>query len=520
MTSNHSPLILAIDNGTQSIRALLFDLNGHLVKKSKIDITPYFSRHPGWAEQDPNYFWQSLTKACNSLWAEGAIDKAQIKAVSLTTQRGTYVCVDKEGQAIRPAIIWLDQRQATIETPLGFGMKYLARIIGKAKTINHFRKRSYSQWLAQNEPGNWHNTDKFLLLSGWHHFKLTGEFKDSSAAQIGYIPFNYRTKRWATKWDWRWQATGIQRGQLPELVEPGSVVGYITQEAAAQTGIPEGLPVIASAADKACEVLGSGTTEPHTGSLSYGTTATFNTVSYRYLEPRFLMPPWPSAIPEAWNAEFMVYRGYWMISWFKQQFGLSETESAKHQGVKPESLLNKLLEQTPPGAMGLMLQPYWSPPSAEHLEAKGAIIGFGDIHTRAHIYRAIIEGLAYALRQGKEKLERRTGKKISSLRISGGGSQSDEVAQLTADIFNLPVQRPHTYETAGLGAAINTAVGMGFYPDYLTAVSKMVGMTETFEPHSGNAALYEKLYEDVYKAMYRQLQPLYKKTQVITGYPS
>ncbi len=518
MIKKEQPLILAIDNGTQSIRSLLFDLKGNVIEKAKVELTPYYSSSPGWAEQDADYYWQSLIQACQQLWSSAQINKEQIKAVSLTSQRGTYVCVDSNGEAIRPAITWLDQRQAKIESPLGFGWNCMIKMFGKTKAIEHFRTRCYSQWIAQNQPDLWKKTDKFLLLSGWQLFKLTGLFKDSTASQVGYIPFNYKKKTWASKRDWKWQATGIQPSQLPELVEPGEILGYITPVAAKLTGIPKDLPVIASAADKACEVLGSGAVDPHTGCLSYGTTATFNTVNYRYTEPRFLIPPWPSAIPQAWNAEFMIYRGYWMVSWFKKQFGHHEVHHAEQQGVLPETLLEDLIHEAPPGSMGLMLQPYWSPGLDNH-EAKGSIIGFGDIHTRAHVYRAIVEGLAYALREGKETLEKRTGKTIHHLVVSGGGSQSDGAVQLTADIFNLPVKRPHTYETSGLGAAINAAVGLGIYPDYPTAVSHMVRISKTFEPDPVNATLYGQLYTNVYRKMYQQLQPLYQNIRAITGYP-
>ncbi len=512
------PLLLAIDNGTQSIRALLFDLQGNIIEKSRVELTPYFSNQPGWAEQDPDYYWQSLAQACQQLWQNNPAIKPLVKGVSLTTQRGSYVCVGKQGKALRPAITWLDQRRAKLQGSLGCGWDPLIKILGMTKTIDYFRSRCYSRWLHQNEPELWQNTDKFLLLSGWHIFKLTGEYRDSTGSQVGYIPFNYKKKSWSSPRDWKWRATGILPEQLPELVKPGEVLGHITKDAEAATGIPVGLPVVASASDKACEVLGSGVSDPYTGSLSYGTTATLNTVNYRYVEPQFLIPPWPSAIPDAWNAEFMVYRGYWMVSWFKKQFGHHEIHNARQQGVLPEELLEELINESPPGSMGLMLQPYWSP-GLKNLEAKGSIIGFGDVHTRAHVYRAIVEGLAYALREGKENLEKRSGNTLQQLVVSGGGSQSDGAVQLTADIFNLPVARPHTYETSGLGAAINSAVGLGFYSDYKTAVLNMTRTSRTFTPNPDHAALYQQLYTDIYLKMYRKLQPLYQKIKTITGYP-
>ena len=511
-------LILAIDNGTQSVRALLFDLQGNVVGKSKVELDPYFTRQPGWAEQEPMYYWESLCQACQRLWESVDIDKSRIKGVTLTCQRGTTMCIDENGQPLRPAVVWLDQRRAETDDPVGGFWGPLASVTGLKGLIDYFRSKCCSRWIAQNEPEIWAKTKHFLLLSGWHTFKLTGEYKDSVGGTVGYLPFNYRKLDWAPSWDWSWKATCLKREQLSELVKPGEVLGSITAEAAQQTGIPEGLPLIAAGADKACEVIGSGCYETDTGCLSYGTTATINVVHDKFREPQFLVPPWPAAIPDTWNSEFMVYRGYWMVSWFKQQFGHHECTVAERRGVLPEELFEDLIDEAPAGSMGLMLQPYWSP-GLKNQEAKGGIIGFGDVHHRAHVYRAIVEGLAYALREGKEKLEKKGRLKLSRLVISGGGSQSDGALQLTADIFNLPVVRPHTYETSGLGAAINAAVGLGYYPDYPAAIGAMTRAEKTFTPNPENVKLYHRLYSEVYLKMYKQLQPLYRKIREITGYP-
>jgi sugar (pentulose or hexulose) kinase len=170
--------------------------------------------------------------------------------------------------------------------------------------------------------------------------------------------------------------------------------------------------------------------------------------------------------------------------------------------------------------MGLMLQPYWTPGiRLPGREAKGAIVGFGDVHTRAHVYRAILEGLAYALREGKERIERRSGVAITELRVSGGGSQSDCAMQLTADVFGLPAARPHVYETSGLGAAIDAAVGLGLHRDFAAAMGEMTRVGRVFEPVQGNREVYDRLYRRVYLKMYRSLRPLYREIAEITAYP-
>jgi sugar (pentulose or hexulose) kinase len=239
------------------------------------------------------------------------------------------------------------------------------------------------------------------------------------------------------------------------------------------------------------------------------------------VEALSLVPPYPAALPDHYDSEVQIFRGYWMVRWFKEQFGDRESNAAQQRGVAPEALLDELVAAVPPGSLGLVLQPYWTP-GIRHPgpDAKGAIIGFGDAHTRAHVYRAILEGLAYALRDGRERIERKTRVPLTELRVSGGGSQSDAALQLTADVFRLPASRPHVHETSGLGAAIDCAVGLGLHGDFATAVKAMTRVERSFEPDAHNAALYDELYEQVYQKMYPRLAPLYARIRAITGYPA
>ncbi|MCP5325590.1 MAG: carbohydrate kinase [Oceanospirillaceae bacterium] len=512
--------VLAIDNGTQSVRALLFDLQGNLIAKGKVELEAYFSHKPGWAEQEPDYYWRSLGEACQQLWVSTTIKPEQVMGVGITTQRGTVINLDENGKPLRPAIVWLDQRHARVEKPISGVWGILFKLLKLNDVVRSFQMKAQAAWIEQNQPDIWQRTHKFLLLSGYLTYRFTGEFKDSVGCTVGYLPFDYKKHCWAAKSDWKWQVANVAPQMLPELVKPGEHLGRVTREASLHTGVPEGIPVIACASDKACEVMGAGGSDPHIACLSYGTTATINTTNKKYVEPIRFIPPYPAAVPDAYNTEVMIYRGFWMVSWFKKQFGLREQQIAREKGVEPEVLFDELVRSVPPGSMGLMLQPYWSPGTRiPGPEAKGAVIGFGDVHTRAHLYRAILEGLAYGLREGKERIEQRSGVPISKLRVSGGGSQSDAAMQLTADIFGLPAERPHTYETSGLGAAINVAVGLGCYPDYEHAIAAMTRVGDVFEPDYQTMQLYDRLYQEVYRKMYAQLQPLYKSIRDITGYP-
>lgn len=514
-------LILAIDHGTQSVRALLFDLRGNLLAKSRVVIEPYVSQAPGLAEQDPDIFWRAVCQACQELWTVPGVQKDAIAGVALTTQRSTVINVDQHGDPLRPAIVWLDQRRTSGLKPVGGWWGLAFRLSGMTETVAYLQAEAEVNWIRTHQPEVWARTHKYLFLSGYLTYRMTGRFVDSVGSQVGYLPFDYKRLTWARPSDWKWQAVPMDPAVLPELVPPSHLLGEITREAAELTGIPVGTPLIAAAADKACEVIGSGCLEPHIACLSYGTTATINTIHQRYIEVIPLIPPYPAAVPGRYSLEIQIYRGYWMVSWFKQEFGQVEQYLANQMGVEAEELFDEMVGTVPPGSLGLTLQPFWSPGlRVPGPEAKGAVIGWGDVHTRAHLYRSILEGLAYGLREGAERTARRSGVSITEIRVAGGGSQSPAAMQLTADIFGLPTTRPHLYEASGLGAAINAAVGLGLHPDFDTAVSEMTRVGVSFEPNPVNHRIYDELYNRVYLRMYERLRPLYEEIRDITGYPA
>lgn len=512
-------LILVFDVGTQSVRAALIDPFGRLVRLVSTPIEPYTSPRPGWAEQDPAYYWEQLCATSRKLLAGETVLTNRIRGVTLTTQRYTVINVDRAGNPLRPAILWLDQRQAK-----GAFRSWprLGRILRWSRIATHVldaQRACKSNWIRQHQPEVWARTDKFLLLSGFLTHRLTGNFVDAAANMVGYLPFDFKRHCWASAWSLKGLCFPIAPKLLPDLVTTTGRLGKITPAAAEATGIPAGLPMIAAAPDRACEVLGAGCRTPEIACLSYGTTATINTANPRYIELKPLLPPYPAAIPGNYTTEVMVYRGFWMVSWFKQEFGLREARLAAQRQVTPETLFDDLVAQVPPGCQGLTLQPYWSPGFNTRPDAKGAIIGFGAVHTRAHIYRAILEGLAYALKDGLLTLQRRNGVPVTALRVSGGGSQSDAAMQITADIFDLPAQRPRTYETSALGAAITAAVGLGWHTDHAAAINNMTRVGRTFEPIAANRDLYRDLFERVYLKLYRRLAPLYAEIQRTTRYP-
>ena len=503
-------LILAIDYGTQSVRALAYAKTGECRAKCQLAITDYQHQEPGWAEHDVEGFWSLLAESCQGLWKEG-VSPADIAAVVVTTQRATVVNLDEHGFPLRPAIIWTDQRRAPLRNRLPWLWRCLFALLRIRPIVDNLESETEANWLERYQPELLARTAHYLLLSGYLNYRLTGAFKDSVGSQVGYVPFDFKKQDWCGDADWKWHSMAIKRFMLPELVPVGQRLGDVSPEAALATGLPAGVPVIAGAADKACEVLGVGALENGVASISCGTTATINTTRSKYVEVVPFMPAYPAAVPRHFNTEVQVFRGFWMVSWFLEQFGERERQLAMERGVAPELLLDQLLEQTEPGAHGLVLQPFWNPVLGETgPEGRGSVIGFKDFHTRAHLYRALVEGLVFALRSGKDRIERRTKTPVGRIRLSGGGAQSDHVAQIVADVLDLPVERFADCEASGRGAAMVGATAIGWYASIEVAGRAMLGDIQCTSPNPQNAERYQAIYQNTYLPLYAKLKPLFE----------
>jgi sugar (pentulose or hexulose) kinase len=514
-------MILSIDCGTQSLRAILFSLKGEVIDKEQIPYDAYISPKPGWYEQDPKLYWDSLCKAIKILQKRSPEYFKKIKGVGVTTLRSTMVNVDKDGNILSPSIHWLDQRMAENMYKPNLAMKLMFKALDLDSTLKKMERKGPSNWIRQNQPELWDKTYKYLQTSAYLNYKLSGEFKDSIASQAGYIPFNYKKQRWTNSkdsLDLSHKLYPVEKEKQAELIHPGQKIGFVHKEAFESTAIPIGTPIIACGSDKSCEILGMGVINTKMASLSFGSMATVQTTSKKYFEPIKFFPAFTAAMPDHWNPEIGVNRGFWMISWFKNEFALKEVLEAAEKNVAVEEILNDLLHKSPPGAMGLVVQPYWSP-GLGNRDAKGAMIGFGEVHKKEHVYRAVIEGLAYSLLDGMHQLEKRGNLKFERIALSGGASQSDEICQITADVFNKPLVRGRTHETSGLGAAILTAYGVGEYNSVAEAIKSMVVYAHTFEPNPKNIKMYKALYKDIYLKMYKKLEPLYKRIREITNYP-
>ena len=502
------PLVLTLDFGTQSVRTALIDKSGTTVYLAKRAYEPlYFSNKKGYAEQHADFYWDNLIECLKELSHANKEVLNDIVGMTVTTFRDSAVMLDKNRKPLRPVILWLDQRLAKAEEKLPAFHRFLFKLSGMKDTVDMNRTRTMAHWVKENEPELWAKVDKYVNISTYINYKLTGELADSPGGLTGHYPLNYRKKVWYKEGAMKGRIYGIPNRMLPKVVEAGGVIGFIKDDVAEQVGLPKGLKLIATGSDKGCETIGLGCLMPDVGAISYGTACTIEVSNPKYHEPEPFLPAYAAAVPNLYNMDVQIYRGYWMLRWFASEFASELEQQAKLRDVPIEQILDEWLDDVPVGSDGLILQPYWGPGLARPL-AKGAMVGFSNVHTRKHIYRAIVEGIAFALREGLESIEKSQKQKVKSLRISGGGSLSDEVCQITADIFGLEISRVQTIESTSLGAAIATFTAVNEFKDAHEAVENMTRFSKTFTPNKENHKLYNKIYRDIYLKMYPRLKPL------------
>ena len=448
---NKNPLALTIDFGTQSLRTCLINKKGEIEAIVKKGYDPlYYSEKKGYAEQDADFYWETLVSSLTQLCKENKDKLDRIIGATVTTFRDTAVLLDSNYKPVRRCILWLDQRVAKAKERLPLLHKIAFFIVGMTNTVIFNRQRTVAHWIKENEPENWSKAKKYVNISTYITYKLTGSLIDGVSNFTGHYPVWYRKKKWYKDGALKGRIFGIPNRMLCEIKDAGEYLATISDAFAEEVGLPKGIKLYASGSDKACETVGLGALSRDIAAVSYGTACSIEVSNQKYYEPEPFLPSYAAAVPGWYNMDVQIYRGYWMLTWFTKEFAQQEVKEAEIVSMMPLELLNSRLTDIPPGSDGLVLQPYWGPGLRRPL-AKGAIIGFSDVHTREHMYRAIIEGIAYALREGLEGIEKSQHHKVKEIRISGGGSQSSTICQITADIFGLSVSRVQTNETTSLG---------------------------------------------------------------------
>lgn len=503
-------LVLTIDCGTTGMRAVIFDSAGNECLLLHREFTGYYSSTFGYHEAPASMFWDSLTSLTQEIAQDYTEYYNALIGMTVSTQRDTSSIVDKNGETLRDFISWQDRR--TLDHPMRYRNPFRTafNVAGLKNYVDSFNVAAHANWIAVNEPDLWKQADKFVFISTYLIGKLVGRIVDSKASVAGHVPYDFKNKKWCGKLDPKMAVIPIPREKLFDLCDALEIIGEITSKAAAETGLPKGLPVIASGTDKGCEALGVGAISPDTASISLGTQSTICVTTDKYFEMKPFFPSFPAVDPQSYNPESITYCGFWMMRWFIKNFLSREMEIMSEDEIY--KLLDRELVKIPPGSEGLILQPYWGQEVFKP-EARGAIIGFTESQNKFHVFRSIVEGIIFSLREGLEKIEKKTGITAKSVGLSGGGSNSDAIAQIIADILGREVYRIQTNATTGFGGAMATFTGMGVYRDLAEAKKHMVRKTTTFFPDMKSNKLYNDIYTNIYSKLYSQLKPFYKLMQ-------
>lgn len=448
--------ILGLDGGSQSAKVVIFDTDGAVVCEASQDLEPMYTAEPGIAEHPHDDLYDSLVAAAARAMQVFPGDPTDIIGVGLCTIRCCRALVRSDGTLAEPVQSWMDHRLS--------------------KPYEH-----------SNDDVAYVTTTSGYLMG-----RLTGELTDTVANYIGPWPMDVQT------WDWfsdeeKFASFNVPHDMLYRLQMPGEIGGYVNEAFATSTGVPQGIPVVHTANDKAAEALGAGLRDETTGLVSLGTYITgMITGSEFMIEPQTYFTNF-AAVPYRYLFECAgIRRGMWTASWLRKLLGAEILHAAAAAGVSTEDHLNALASAVPAGSDGLLCVLDWLAPPNQPFK-KGMFIGFDEHHGYAHMYRAILEGIAFTMKQNMAAMEAERNIRLETLIVSGGGSYSDLAVQIFADVFGIPVVRNVVRNSAGLGAAICAAVACDVYPSFDEASKHMVRREDRFEPNPENAALYTEL---------------------------
>ncbi len=467
--------IIGIDGGTQSTKVAIFDLEGRMLSFAQAPLKPLLLPEPGVVLHPDDDLWDSLIAASREALAKFPGKLSDIVGVGLCTIRCCRVLLKEDGALAHPVINWMDLRLARPYEPDVPGVKYVT------------------------------------TTSGYITRRLTGEKKDTAANYEGEWPIDRRA--------WQWSEDpavmkhyNVPREMLFDLVMPGAILGTVSKEASAAIGLPAGLPVAATANDKAVEALASGSLAGGAALISLGTYIASMIEGADYVEGAASYWTNLASVPGRYIYESGgIRRGMSTVTWARELMGEGAARAAEAEGLSTDAYLNKMASSVPPGSEGLMTVPEWlGPPSAQY--KRGVILGFNGRHTGLHIYRSVMEAIAMTMKNHCLAMCAERGKNLERIVVSGGGSNGDLFMRIFADVFGLPASRNEAANAVALGSAMCAAVGVGLYPDFETAMDKMIRPRDSFAPIAANTELYRRINDEVYSRITSHTDEILKKS--------
>jgi xylulokinase len=491
MTANY---FLGIDTSTTSSKSLLIDEQGNVVAVASSPHTLQTPR-PLWSEQDPGEWWGAVSASIRAVLEQAGIGGDQVAAVGLTGQMHGLVLLDAAGQVLRPAILWNDQRTQgqCDEIHARIGRERFIQITGNVALTGFTAPKIL--WVKQNEPDVYAKAAHVLLPKDYIRYKLTGEYAMDKADGAGTVLFDLKTRGWSEE---VLAALDIPRSWMPRTFEGPEFTGHVSEEAAALTGLKPGTPVAAGGGDQAAQAVGVGAVQPGIVGLTVGTSGVvFATTPSPLIEPEGRLHAFCHAVPGLWHFMGVMLSAAGSLQWYR------DTLAARMSFDE----LVKEAESVPAGSEGLQFLPYLSGERTPHPDplARGAFIGLTLRHGRAHLTRAVLEGVAFGLKDSFTLIQNAGLGEITQVRASGGGTKGALWRQILASVLEAELVTVNTTEGAAYGAALLGGVGAQAWPDVLAACQDCVKVTGTTRPDASQVDAYRKAYP-LYRALYPALK--------------
>jgi xylulokinase len=493
---------LGIDVGTGGTRAVLIDAEGQVTASATGAHIPFSSPETGWAEQDPRDWWQAATIAIRAVLSQSQIKPDEIKAIGFSGQMHGAVLLDDRGQVLRPALIWCDQRTSTqcLTITEKVGADRLIELTCNPALTGFTLPKLL--WVREIEPQIWRQVRSVLLPKDFVRLQLTGEKATDVADASGTLLFDVAGRRWS---DEMLAAADIEQSLLPRVYESPEITGVVSSAGAEATGLHAGTPVVAGGGDQAAGAVGMGIVRAGTVSATIGTSGVVFAASDKpALDPKGRVHTFCHAVPGRWHVMGVTQGAGLSLRWFRDQFG-----AGTEDGRDPYERITEEAAGVPPGANGLIWTPYLMGERTPHLDprARAALVGLTASHTRAHVARAILEGVAFSLRDTFE-IFAEMNVPVGEVRLGGGGARSELWRQIQADVYGHVAKTVEAEEGAAYGAALLAGVGAGAWATVDQACDSVVRIKSATEPNPDAVAVMEQQYQ-MFRRVYPALRALH-----------
>ncbi len=497
--------LLGIDIGTSGTKTALFDTAGKTVASHTAEY-PLYQPQNGWAEQDPEDWWKASAEGLRAVTA--GIDAAEIAGIGLSGQMHGLVLLDKNDAVLRRSIIWCDQRTAAecAEITETVGRERLIALTANPALTGF--TASKIKWVQNHEPAIWEKTAHILLPKDYIRFRLTGEYATEVSDAGGMQLLDIRGRRWSKE---MLAALHIDEKQLAEVYESPAISGCVHAEAAAQTGLKPGTPVVGGAGDQAAGAVGNGIVRAGAASCSLGTSGVvFAATGEPLIDPAGRVHTFCHAVPGTWHVMGVAQASGLSLKWLRDNFCNDIVQTASLMDCDPYQLMDKMAARVPAGSNRLLYLPYLMGERTPHLDAdcRGVFFGLSAVHGRAEMIRAVMEGVAFS-QTDCLSIIRELGVQIDFVRASGGGGRSPLWRQMLSDCFVTPVRTPSVSEGPALGVAILAGVGTGVYAGVPEACDALISDTEIRYPQQQSVEVYADYYA-LYKRLYQSLRGDFK----------